>query len=705
MEENNARIWDGSSEEYRLDIPRRGHVLTTTAEKYGKPIRDVVEVLTDSLAKKNCNEIREALLPSSCWRVAPVIVRTDAEMLAWSIVSIWATSVAVRAIPKTAGLRDAEQWFFGEDNPERLTDFLSGRVINQVEVTLRADADASAYYELLPYILDPHGPGSRASVRRNPATSATQIRKRKEGVFYTPADVAEYMVRGCLGSINHKKAPTIFDLACGTGVFLRAALKDLRQHRFQKSTFSLASGCLFGTDIDPWPLDAAAFVLLTDIWIDEAKPEKTPVKLWRRLRLNLRCIDTLRIDPATTPLDDIVDEGMDRISISELFPELEDEPTVIVGNPPYTYLGERPDLGELGQVFKTLEVKQQANAETYPAFIEQMTRLANRKECAGALVVPLSIACNIGPQFVAARQLMQKTASHWRFAFFDREPHALFGEDVKIRNTILFWSRIKSDTSTVLASGPLRKWRGNSRAAMFNSIRFTKFEGDIRTGIPKIDGACQTVALQILNARWSYLEQAVHGVERLNLAEALNADGRMVFVGPTAYNFLNVFLRPQLVELNEKLMLSEHPLHAIKCASAKDALAIFAILTSHLAYWWWHTYGDGFHVSRRFILEFPFGLDVWSGEAAGRLSESGATLWSAIKGHPIISLNRGRTSLAYSPNGYDNIRRTADEILADIAGLNDGFVDELQHFTVHTVAARLRGYGGSDTHIEGEEQW
>ena len=572
-DENAIRMWgaDAAAEDgqFRLDIPRRGHVLTTVAETYGEPIRAAVGVLSDSLKGKDCGDLRESLLSPPRRQPAPDMVRTDAEMTAWAIASIWVVGVATRAIPTTARLTDAEEWFFGGDGTGRLTDLLAAKAISRAEKTLQEYADAAIYCALFPYIVDPHGPGSRLSVKRDPATRAARMLKRAKGVFYTPADVAEYMVGGCLNSIVGKSAPTVFDPACGTGVFLRAALKELGQRHLQKSPFSLAAECLFGADIDPWSLDASAFVLLADIWNGERELQRTPAEIWRRLRSNLGCIDTLRFDPAGAHLGTAGtgQENGGRVSISRLFPELDGNPSVIIGNPPYADLGKCPDLGQLGRVFKTLAVKPHTNAEIYLAFIEQMTRLANRVECAGALVLPLSIACNIGPQFIATRKLLQETAGHWRFAFFDREPHALFGEDVKTRNAILFWSRNESTTNAMIATGPLRKWRGDSRAAMFNSIRFTEFDGDIRAGIPKIDGVCQAAALKKLGTRWDRLEQSMQGIERLNLAEAPNADDRMVFVGATAYNFLNVFLRPPPTVLEEGLILSEHPLHAISCAS------------------------------------------------------------------------------------------------------------------------------------------
>lgn len=694
----------GADERLHLAVPRRGHVLSTVVEVYARPIRDAVAVLAESLERTKCGELRTALfLPrheqSAC-------IRPDSDMAAWAIVSMWVGAVAVKALPTAASLAEAEDWFFGYGAGGRLTSLASEHALREAERVLRTRADASAYLELLPYVLDPHGPGSRLSVRRDPATQSTQRRKRAEGVFYTPADVAEYMVSACLSVVSAERQLTVFDPACGTGVFLRAALQELRARHPDRNAFSIACECLFGVDIDPWALDATAFVLLCDSWSALAGQDAVPSASWRQLRMNFACVDTLRIDPAGgTPAMDgrnVRDgrSGADRVSISELFPALDRGPTVILGNPPYADIGQRDDLGELAGVYETLAVKPEPKAEIYLPFIEQMIRLADENICTGALVLPLSVACNVGTQFFAAREFICKTRGSWRFAFFDREPHALFGEDVKTRNAIMLWSRTPSDTRSVVWSGPLRKWRGDSRAAMFRSLTFTVIDADIRTGIPKIEGEYQAEALRALNDRWGRLEHVAQSVGRVDLGEIAHSDERTVFVGPTAYNFLNVFLRPRRSALHGGRTLSEHALHAVRCASRADACAVFAILSSHLAYWWWHTHGDGFHVSRRFIAELPFGIEVLTGEVAGLLSKYGAELWSAIEAKPIISLNRGRTSLAYTPNGHDYIRCKIDQVLADLAGLESAFVAELQQFTARTVAATLR----KDINTETEEE-
>ncbi len=682
-----------------LAIPRRGHVLSSVAELYGSSIREAVASLSASIARAPRPDTASALYALRRPDYGSQVNRSDAEIAAWLIVSIWVAGVATNAICVSASLPDAGEWFFGGKADNRLLALASPRAVEKAVSALRSEACATAYLQLLPYILDPHGPGSRLSVRRDPSTRAARSRKREDGVFYTPADVADYMADACVSALGGD-IPTVLDPACGTGVFLRAALHALRRYYLEKDGTALASESLFGTDIDPLALDATAFVLLADVWLGDSLHHQSPVALWQRMRRNLSCIDTLRIDPGEgKPLSQIqADAG--RIPLSSLFAGPRRGPMIFLGNPPYANLGVRSDLGALQGLFQTIAVKPQPNAEIYLAFIEQMVRLADGKACAGALVLPLSIACNLGSQFTAARKIIAETPGQWRFAFFDREPHALFGEDVKTRNAIVLWSRSSCDRIPELATGPLRKWRGDSRAAMFRSLRFTPIDTDVRAGIPKIEGACQAVALKELGARWNRLERAVEHIGRAALADSRCGNDRTVYVGPTAYNFLNVFLKPPSGSLRKDLVLSEHPLHAITCASRQDALAVFALLSSHIAYWWWHAHGDGFHVSGRFLGEFPFGLDALSGITGEALAHAGAELWSAIASRPIISLNRGRTSLAFTPNGHDKMRRGIDQMLADLAGLQPVFVDELQQFTAHTVAATLRDQTNSGTDEE-----
>ena len=682
----------------RLAVPRRGHVLSTVVETYGKPIREAVSTLSSSFTRKQCSEVREAFLSPCVDRPEPDFARSNEELAAWAVVSMWVVGIAVEAFPAAGSLSEAEQWFSASED---LTALLSDHAMIRAEAALRAEADASAYLQLLPYVLDPHGPGSRLSVRRDPETHSARSRKRAEGIFYTPADVAEYMAGACLAEVSGEPPPRVFDPACGTGIFLRAALQEMRRRDATRDAFSLASECLFGADIDPWPLDATAFVLLADSWSDLRGKETVPAEAWRRLRMNLACIDTLRIDPASIVQGDAKSlPGKGRVSISRLFPALKRGPAVVLGNPPYADLGRRPDLGELGSVYNTLAVKPQPNAEIYLPFVEQMIRLADKEVCSGALVLPLSVACNVGSQFSVTRELVSKTRGRWRFAFFDREPHALFGEDVKTRNAIMLWSRRPSDTRPVLSTGPLRKWRGDSRAAMFRSLGFTVVDRDIRAGIPKIEGERQAAALRKLSVRGGRLEQVAQSIGRVELADTTDVDDRTVFVGATAYNFLNVFLRSPRGVLHAGRTLSEHPLHAVRCAPRTTALAVFGVLSSHLAYWWWHTHGDGFHVSRRFIAGLPFGVADFPERVTEALSEHGAALWAAIKEKPIMSLNRGRTSLAYTPNEHDDIRRRLDEVLADCAGLEAEFVDELQQFNARTVAVTLREDATAETEEE-----
>ncbi len=577
----------------------------------------------------------------------------------------------------------------------------SKRAIREAEIALKSIAAPDALTTLLPYILDPHGPGSRLSVRRRPETREARIRKRAEGIFYTPADVAAYMVDEALRDLQKGSHPiTVFDPACGTGVFLRAALQTLRKQALQAKPLDIACSCLYGADIDPWALDATAFVLLRACFADVAEREIAPLAAWHSLRLNLANVDTLLLDPAKAAprpneridrldcrarlkagfiperSDSVLPAG--RLSFSQLFPEVAEGPRVIVGNPPYADLGS--NFMELRGIFATVDASPRASADIYPLFVEQMVRLTAPDAHGGALVLPLSIACNSGPQFAATRSLLAKTEGTWRFAFFDREPHALFGEDVKTRNAIVLWTKQAGEKKTKILTGPLRKWRGDGRAAMFKNISFTVIGAGIRQGIPKVEGEDQARALTRLSMKDKLLEDVVLGLGRSTLEETTLSDERTVHVGSTAYNFLSVFLKPH-INGQGRYPLSENPCHALACKSSKDSFALFAALSGRLAFWWWHIHGDGFHVIRRTLEKLPIGEVLLNKQYLNSLAELGKTLWKVLSSQPIVSVNRGRMSLGFSAAPQRNIRMQIDQLLIEALGLESAFATTLERFT------------------------
>ncbi|MYB37237.1 MAG: SAM-dependent DNA methyltransferase [Gammaproteobacteria bacterium] len=668
-----------------LATPRRGHVLSTVSEAYGHPVRRAATALSVALSVEESKSVLHRCGLGPAGDPGAWIIRTPCDILAWSLVSIWLTGFAVGAISRGQGIRRAAAWFFSDPEAASIRG-VSHKALADADEALASCDDPAAYLELLPYVLDPHGPGSRLSVRRDGQTRSARDAKRSHGVYYTPADVANYMVAETIRPLlQYSRPPEIYDPACGTAVFLRAAFAMLKAHWPNEPPFALSTN-LYGTDIDPWAIQASTFILLADSLAADS-PSQSPFDLWRRLRSNFACVDALRIDPSHQRTASIPQNAQNRLVLTQLFPNLRHAPRVIVGNPPYARLGSREDHTELSACFASLAHSPTPASEVFPLFVEQMVRLAAPPPATGTMVVPLSLASKAGRQFTALRTLIERTPGDWRFAFFDREPHALFGEDVKTRNSILLWERRPQQSKTTICTGPLRKWRAQDRPAMFSSIRFTPLPSSIRLGIPKLEGTSQAHAFDLLARRRDRFGHAYTTMNRVQLAQIPRYDDRTVFVAGTAYNFLNVFLGPREWTLPSGVPLSEHPLHAISFRTVEHARAGYALLSSRLAYWWWRVTQDGFHVTARFIADLPVGADLFTDAVRPSLSTNGHALWSLACEHPTVSVNGGKASVAFSPNRFDVERTRIDGLVATQLELEPAFDRELRSFVKTTITA------------------
>ncbi|GEM_PF-355802 len=646
-------------------VPRRGYVLSTAVEKIANDARKIVRLI--ALAISECEDIGRTY-SQNCEEIG-------AERAAWHALTAWILWYKFTQSQSAIQLANAQQWYIGRPHTAKEKRFWRN-LAHEVEPLLSSIANRDGILELLPYVLESHGPGSRLSVLRDPSTQIARTRKKDSGIFYTPPDVASYMAgETLLGHGSHLK---ILDPAAGTGVFLRAALAQLRVKDQSRNAYCLALDTLYGCDIDAQSLDGAALVILADVLPDAMEVAATPLAAWKALRTNLRQCDATLIDPA-------LPSTSERLSLQDIFPAVSKGFDVIIGNPPYADIGMRHDLAAMAERFQSIKACPKRTADLYTVFVEQMVRLSSEK-ASGAMVLPLSLACNSGPQFRACREAIEAQPGHWRFAFFDRQPHALFGEDVKTRNTILFWSR--QDSGTKISTGPLRRWRGDDRREMFKCIDFTSIKKGIATGIPKLHGPAQAAVWNSLRDFPDTLSDLITDSSRTVLCDLPAGSSCEVFVAPTAYNFLGV-ARPCSLNKNRNEELSSNPMIRLKFRSEELAAAAYATLSGYFAFWWWHVTGDGFHVNQKTLGSIPIGQVVRSKEISSQLASLGRDLWKITKKVPVRSVNRGRVSYAFSSKSAPDIRRQIDILLLRALEIPEDFIVDLEEFTETITEAQL----------------
>lgn len=714
----------------RPSFPAVGQALASVTEERARPIRQAVAVIQDVFAREQISrEFLALFMPK--W-TAVESVELDAShptRAAWAIVAIWTVSRLCGAIGPLASLADAEAWFFGDSRNElpSLASKLDRKTWLKAFWLLEEIKYDFALADLLPYVLDVHGPGSRLSVMKDASTARARAAKRESGVFYTPADVAEYMARKALDDLADLRPIRCFDPACGSGVFLRALLNVAAERGgdcFDRLAFATES--LYAVDLDPFAVDAACFVLLHDCLGDVRKRGIAPWEAWHALRLNFAVIDALHVAPASSrsceraevraktqqgllsgdfgqpagsdsrnERHDVAQESWfgvakDERPVNNLFPEVTDGFDILVGNPPYAAIGQRRDAAFLERRYASLRGKLSPRDDLYPLFIETMWQLTRPQRSSSALVVPLSIAYHRGTQFQACRRKMVRQGGRWQFAFFDREPHALFGEDVKTRNAILFRRESDQDPprgeTAVVETGPLRKWTSRSRQRLFRSISFACLKmGDISAFIPKLDGASQAQAAALLLERSHSLARLWSQARSCLPSEAFREPkAPTVFVAGTAYNFLNVF-RPHERRPPQRFPLSESPLLRLQFSDESVAQVAFAILSSRVSYWLWQVQCDGFHVPRWFVESIPFSRESFTEGQRQRLCDWAGQLWKGLQEHQIVSLNGGRETIAYRPLACEKERDEIDKVLIEAAGLDASFADELRQIIRSTV--------------------
>lgn len=259
------------------------------------------------------------------------------------------------------------------------------------------------------------------------AADASKSKRKKDGVFYTPAYITKYIVENTVGKLCSEKKQalgineeeyfadrkrqketkkhllellkqyrewllqiTILDPACGSGAFLNAALTFLMsEHRlidemeakiagssivFEDVEKSILENNLYGVDINEESIEIAQLAL----WLRTAKPQR---KL-STLSGNIKCGNSLISDPAVA--------GDKAFDWQKEFPQVFEKGgfDVVIGNPPYVFAREVISAADK-EYYEREYASTKYQVNTYIVFMELSVKICKKYGRIG-LIIPNS---------------------------------------------------------------------------------------------------------------------------------------------------------------------------------------------------------------------------------------------------------------------------------------------------------------------------
>jgi hypothetical protein len=577
------------------------------------------------------------------------------ERVGWAITALAIVEAVAAKLPPD--IDRALAWFEGERSTDARKSWGGADAFLQ-RVCSNADIGP-----LLPYLLDTYGRTSRLDVIRDETLRGQRNARKAIGSFYTPADVAYFMAAAIArdaGAKGSRERPTMwFDPAAGSGVFLAACLRREKDLGLA-NVVDFAIHNLFGTDISPQACDFAAFTVLSEIAGDATA---TPRTLWRSIRHNIIALDSLSL----------LDRRLGgRDGLKRVFPNM-DGPIRLICNPPYTSASSDPPRVS-GAPVRSL----------YLPFVEMAWRIADGPSDASSLVVPLALGANTTAEHRRTRAAMSNAGGRWTLLFFDRQPHALFGEEAKTRATIAI-RRPGPLPADIWTSG-LLKWTSRQRRQIFSEGRAVDLgRAKIARLVPKL-ASNEEVRLYARLSEYRLRRPDRPTIERAAPDEIVGtALSNDVFVGGTAYNFLNIF-RNYPDHLSWRGELSSSGIHKLRFASGIDADVATALLSSRTAFWLWHAECDGFHVPSWFLEDLPL-LDLTFNKAERlELAGLGKQIWARLQNDIVVSNNRNRLTFAFRPSQLGRARDRSDEIILASLGATEAELRMLGEFEFRVVS-------------------
>ncbi|NTU74350.1 hypothetical protein HGB07_09545, partial [Candidatus Roizmanbacteria bacterium] len=211
---------------------------------------------------------------------------------------------------------------------------------------------------------------------------------------------------------------------------------------------------------------------------------------------------------------------------------------IIIGNPPYANIPL-----EISR-FVEQNYATYNSGDLYTLFIEKLIFL-NKQSGYSGFVLPLSLTFSESMQSVR-QELITVLNKDWKVASFDRIPDALFGGNVRTRNSILIGVPNNSGKNNLFTT-PMYRWFAREREQLFSSIQYININEICKSGggWAKIGSEKQVNVLSTLFRKKAPLSSAFSKTNKVNT----------LYFSSTAYNWLTVTKKmPPVYDLDGNLL-------------------------------------------------------------------------------------------------------------------------------------------------------
>lgn len=656
----------------RLSVPRYGQTLLSNTRKWAESIlithRNLIKALNTKVGLDQCK--------AEYWGKYAFIKYNDAlklddktvvNLYSAALILNWIVGRVLGKLQCNASFVDAENWFLGRESGKTLSGLDVGIQLTILRPLRSLDLNLK-FLDILPYAVEVFETSDEILNAFGPLRKS----KRYTGIFYTPSDVSDYIINYSFlirKQVFYKiENYTWLDPACGTGCMLISALYKMAKElelAAGEETLTHIVDSLFGIDISPLALQSAAYIL---VLISQPIQNLTLQESLFCIGKNLCVFDSTKIK--------------DQKVLSSLLPSLISGANFVVSNPPYIRRYGRQN--NCCQMDFALDIKfQKENIKfLYIEFIKMLSTLSHLHQGAGGMVVPLSITYNTHKEFCSFRNFVIQDKGNWWFANFDRTPDSLFGDDVKTRNSIIFFMR-ESNKKKSICTSDLVRWSSRNRAEIFKQVKFSKNILPLKSNkIPKISQKFGQKLLYFFQNQTHRIKDLISPLDKNTINTKL-----LLRNAKTAYNWLpfEILLTSSF---DPDLLMRSKSKYIYWTTKTEDKIPLALALTqSRFAYWLWRVWGDGFHLNKEFILSLPFSTTSFSRTTLIELSELGKNLWIDMQNHKVITKNAGIISYTYCPYVSEKILDRIDGLIIREYGLPKQTLNYLKEILKQTIVA------------------